>query len=192
MKTEALGSQGRSTGPRPAFGPLSCGRIGPEKRWSEPAVARGGPRIGPRNDCRRLPRPGCQGRIDRSPRRAIDPGGNFLAPGGDPLSDPGTPGGNLGCPAPSWGPLGGPDAEKGRTSCAMSRCAFCRRNCANRKSAARFVRAMPISSFCGLRPLANGGGGGRNLKLGELFSALSCPPNSSCPSKESRTCLVPH
>ena len=67
-------------------------------------MARGGPRIGPRNDCRRLPRTGCQGRINRDPPGAPStPAGNFLAPGGDPLSDPGTPGGNLGCPAPfSW------------------------------------------------------------------------------------------
>jgi hypothetical protein len=102
------------------------------------------------------------------------------------------PAGTLGAPRPPGAHWGGPDAEKGGTSCAMSCCAFCRRNCANRKSAARFVRAIPVSSFCGLRPLANGGGGGRKPELGELFSALSCPPNSSCPSKESRTCLVPH
>ena len=102
--------------PRPApppFGPLSCGRIGPEKRWCEPAVAR---RRTANRSTKRLP----TAPPDRLPgadrprsRRAIDPGGNFLAPGGDPLSDPGTPGGNLGCPAPSWGPLGGPGRRKG-------------------------------------------------------------------------------
>ena len=57
--------------------------------------------------------PAAGGGSTEIPRRAIDPGGNFLAPGGDPLSDPGTPGGNLGCPAPSWGPLGGPGRRKG-------------------------------------------------------------------------------